>query len=257
MLEDVKTILRERLPDIEEIRAEEIVIGLGYTGVKLDNGVTGVCHTLSSEFYPGSCQVLDEAGEIAGRRASDLLDFTESWDIVKRVISVATINALSSSLLNLNQEGYLVEERNLIDVLQVNSDEIVVMVGLITPFRKVFESKAKGLYILERGMSRNMNVYPDTASEDIIPKSDIVVITGSSMANGTIDRLLDLSENAKTKAMVGPTASCIPDPLFDRGVDYVGGIRILNSDLALRIIMEGGGTRQLRKSGKFVTYKRA
>ncbi|MFP3951519.1 MAG: Rossmann-like domain-containing protein [Candidatus Bathyarchaeia archaeon] len=145
----------------------------------------------------------------------------------------------------------------MIDVLQVNSDDIVVMVGLIKPFRKVFESKAKGLYILERGMRRNINVYPDTGSEDIIPKSDIVVITGSSMANGTIDRLLDLSENAKTKAMVGPTASCIPDPLVDKGVDYVGGIRLVNSDLTWRIIMEEGGTRQLRRSGKFIKYKRA
>ncbi|MFP3951520.1 MAG: DUF4213 domain-containing protein [Candidatus Bathyarchaeia archaeon] len=98
------------MPDIDEIRAKEIVIGLGYTGVKLDNGVNGVCHTRSSEFYPDSCRLLDEAGEVAGRRASDLLDFTDSWDIVKRVISVAIINALSSSLLKINQDEYLVEE---------------------------------------------------------------------------------------------------------------------------------------------------
>ena len=82
-----------------------------------------------------------------------------------------------------------------------------------------------------------------------------MVITGSSLAKGTIGRLLELSENARIVALVGPTVSCVPDPLFRRGVDYAGGIQIDDADKAMQILMEGGGTPQLKHSGKFVTYK--
>jgi uncharacterized protein (DUF4213/DUF364 family) len=54
---------------------------------------------------------------------------------------------------------------------------------------------------------------------------------------------------------VGPTVSCVPDPLFRRGVDYAGGIRIRDADKALQVIAEGGGTPRLRMAGEFVTFK--
>jgi uncharacterized protein (DUF4213/DUF364 family) len=76
------------------------------------------------------------------------------------------------------------------------------------------------------------------------------------MANGTVDRLLELAENARTVAMVGPTVSCVPDALFRRGVDYMGGFLIVDPDKALQVIMEGGGTPQLKQAGKLVTFSK-
>jgi len=81
------------------------------------------------------------------------------------------------------------------------------------------------------------------------------VITGSSLANGTVDRLLELASGARTVALVGPTVSCVPDPLFRRGVDYTGGVRIRDADKALQVIAEGGGTPRLKMAGEFVTFK--
>ncbi len=130
-----------------------------------------------------------------------------------------------------------------------------VMVGHIKPFTPVFRARAKALYILERSPRREEGVLPDTACERLVPEADVVVITGSALANGTLDRLLELAMDAGTVAIVGPTASCLPDPLFDRGVDYVGGIRIRDADRAMQILSEGGGTPQLRRAGGFVTFK--
>ena len=251
----MRDLLLRDIPNVEEIRIDKVCLGLGYTGVKLEGGQAGVCHSLISEMALECCEIIKRAGTLAGRPAQEFLRLTDSWDLAERVIGIATLNALSQIVLEAHPDRYAVEERNLIDVLEVGREDVVVLVGLIKPFVPIFRSKAKRLYILERGPQREKGILPDTACEEVIPKADVVVITGSTLANGTIDRLLELAENARTVALVGPTASCLPDPLFERGVDFVGGIRILDADKAIQIVGEGGGTPQLRQAGKFVTYR--
>ena len=243
------------IPNINDIRVDKVYVGLGYTGVKLEGGQAGICHSLLSEITPGCCQIIQGAGTIAGQTALELLSLTDSWDLIERIIGIATVNALSQIVFEAHPDKYAVEKRNLIEVLEVSPEDVVVLIGVIIPFIPFLRSKAKQLYILERGVRKEKEILPDFACEEIVPRADVVVITGSSLANGTIDRLLELSEKAKTVAIVGPTVSCIPDPLFDRGVDFTGGLRIINPDKAMQIIAEGGGTPQMRQAGEFVTYR--
>lgn len=255
ILSEVRDTLLKEIQGIEDMRVERVCLGLGYSGLKLNSGHAGVCNTLLSEAAPECCQMLQDAGTLAERPVTEFLDMIDSWDMIKRVIGVSALNALSQILFEKEPKRYLVEERNLIDVINVARGDTVVMVGYIKPFKPIFRSRADILYILERSPHREEGVLPDTACEQLVPEADIVVITGSALVNGTLDRLLELSENARTVAIVGPTASCIPDPLFIRGADYVGGIRIHDADKAMRILMEGGGTPQLRLAGRFVTFK--
>jgi len=248
-------LLLHDIPNLEDIRVDKVCLGLGYTGISLEGGQMGVSHSLLSEMSPGCCEIIERAGTLSGRPASEFLSLAYSWDLAERVIGIATVNALSQIVLEAHPNRYALEERNLIDVLEVGREDAVVLVGLIKPFIPVFKAKAKQLYILERGAPREKGILPDTACEEVIPQADVVVITGSALANGTIDRLLELAENARTVALVGPTVSCLPDPLFKRGADLVGGIRILDPDKAMQVIGEGGGTPQLRQAGKFVTYR--
>lgn len=251
----MKDLLLHEVPNVEDLRIEKVCLGLGYTGVKLEGGQAGVCNSLLSETATGCCQIVQRAGTLAGGPVLEFLRMSDSWDLVERVIGIATVNALSQIVLDANPDRYAIEKRNLIDILKVNEEDVVVLVGFIRPFVPVFRSKAKELYILERGFHREEGILPDTACEEIVPEADVAVITGSSLANGTIDRLLELAENAKIVALVGPTVSCVPDPLFKRGVDFAGGIQIHDPDKALRIIGEGGGTPQLRMASEFVTYR--
>jgi len=255
VVDEVKEILLREVPSIDDVIVERICIGLGYTGVKLRGGQVGVCHSLFSEMNLNCCRILDSAGTLAGKPATDFLSMTGSWDLGERVIGIATVNAVSQIVFEDHPDRYAVEEKNLVDVIEVGPEDDVALVGLIRPFVPVFRSKAKRLYILERGAGREEGVLPDTACEEVVPKVDVVVITGSSLANGTVDRLLELASDARTVALVGPTVSCVPDPLFGRGVDYAGGIRIRNADKALQVIAEGGGTPRLRMAGEFVTFK--
>jgi uncharacterized protein (DUF4213/DUF364 family) len=60
-------------------------------------------------------------------------------------------------------------------------------------------------------LAENEGVLPDTACEEVVPKADIVVITRNAFANGTINRLLQPSGNARVVEVVGPTLSMVLD----------------------------------------------
>jgi uncharacterized protein (DUF4213/DUF364 family) len=241
--------------DIDSLNIGKIVVGLAYIGVMFTDGDVGICSNLIAESNPHCCDIIDEAGRLTDIPVRRLLAYTTSWNFFERALGVATLNALSQKIIRENPEDYPMLRGNLINVIDVEPGERVSLVGMIRPFIPTLEDKAKELYILERGSPRPQGVYPDTACEELLPLSDVVVITGSAIANGTLDRLLELSTNARTVAVVGPTASMVPDPLFSRGVDYCGGIQVKNPELLMKILSEAGGTPHMRgEAVDFVTY---
>lgn len=247
----------EEIIDLNSIRVENIVLGYGYTGVLLSNGEAGVCYSLSSEYNMESCGILDRAGCLTDEPVEDLLGYTCSWNILERGIGIAVLNALSQQIIKENPGDYPLLRRNLINVLDIEPGEIISMVGMIKPFVEPLKKQAGELYVLERSRSRPGWVYPDTACEEVLPRSDVVLITGSAIVNGTLDRLLELSCCARLVAVVGPTASMLPEPLFKRGVDYCGGIQVLDAELLMKILSQAGGTPQMKKRAVyFVTYYR-
>ena len=58
------------------------------------------------------------------------------------------------------------------------------------------------------------------------------------------------SRGAREIVLLGPTASVIPYPLFERGITAVMGVRIKDPRMMLRVISEAGGdtadTRKVR-----------
>jgi len=117
---------------------------------------------------------------------------------------------------------------------------------------------AKNLYVMERNLTEpDEDLLPDTACEEIVPTADVVIITGTALVNGTIDRLLELSTKAREVAVVGPTASIIPDPLFSRGATMIGGIKVVDPNRLLQVISEGGGVPQFKSASKQIVVRAA
>jgi len=81
--------------------------------------------------------------------------------------------------------------------------------------------------------------------------TDILICTGTSLINNTIEQILNLFKKKTQKTVVmGPSVGMLPDILFDYGVDIVGGMEITNSEETLKILQEGGGTKLFKKFGK-------
>ena len=85
--------------------------------------------------------------------------------------------------------------------------------------------------------------------------SDVLFCTGTTLINNSIEEILRVfRKTANYIILIGPTASMIPDVLFDNGVDIVGGIKIFDTNATLKIIQEGGGTKIFNQYGKKYNY---
>ena len=255
IIKEALNYLQNEIPNINDIKVNKVCMGLGYTGVKLETGHTGICHTLQIEMMLQGCPVMKSAGTLSTSSATKLAHLAESWELNKRVVGVATINALSQIVFERENTNYQIIEGNFLDNVEIRKNDTVVLVGRIQPFIPIIKSKANKVLILERNPMRAQGVLSENASKEIIPKADVVIITGSAIANGTIDYLLDLSLGVREVVLGGPTASLIPDPFFKRGVKIIGGIKVVNAERLLDIIVEGGGTMQIKPTVKFIVMK--
>lgn len=255
LIDEIIEIIRDGIPELNKIRVEEVCIGLGYTGVLLDTGHLGVAATLLGEMSIDCCEVLERAGELAGSSAEELMMLARSWDLGESAVGVATLNALSQPILEKHRGEYAISFGDFIDELDIRKDDVVGMVGYFDPFIPRLRKICKKLYIFERGM-RRPETLPDTAAEYILPEVDVAILTGSAIVNKSLEHLLELARNAREVGVVGPSASFIPDPLFERGATVVGGMEVIDPRGVMRVIKEGGGTRKFKPYVKFMNLRR-
>ena len=80
--------------------------------------------------------------------------------------------------------------------------------------------QAKAVYVIER--APQPGDYPDAACDWLLPRCDVVLITGSSIINKTLPHLLELCERAVT-ILLGPSVPMCP-ALLDFGIDRLSGL---------------------------------
>jgi uncharacterized protein (DUF4213/DUF364 family) len=255
---EILAFLLKNIPEAFQLKAKNVCIGLGYTAVQLENGYLGLCATLPSELNLELCSLQLDSGRLAGSLLFDLAKLAGSWIQAESSVGLAAMNAASQMLFKHRAENYEVSKGNIMSELKVKSSDRVVMVGNIKPIASFLKDRVGELFILERNPQFRAGNLPDTACEEYLPKADVVIITASTLLNGTIDRLLELPRRAREIILVGPTSPITPEPLFNHGVTLVGGVQVLSSDAALRIVMEGGGAKQLREACQLINvrYKR-
>jgi len=256
IIDEALAIVERAIPNLDEVKAVRVCAGWGYTGVKLSTGHVGICHSLLGEQAAHCCGVVRRAGQLAGSPAIELARLAKSWDLSESVVGVATLNALSQMILS--EERYAIDEGNFIDYIKSRArrGDTVAVVGNMRPLVEALRGRVRRLYVFERS-PRFFDEYtlPDAACEELLPEADVVVVSGSAIANKTIDRVLELSKRAREIGVLGPSAGLVPDPLFKRGVGVVGTIKPIDADRLLQIIEEGGGMPQLKPAVKFINIR--
>ena len=69
------------------------------------------------------------------------------------------------------------------------------------------------------------------------------------MVNNTLDDILKIIPPKKKVIVVGPTASLIPDILFQHHINIIGSTRITDADKVFHTISEGGAGYHLFQNG--------
>lgn len=245
--------IREILgPDLDHIIVERAVVGLFFTGVKLNTGAAGACATPLRSIpeavcCPSSVMAMPFPGKLRGRRAGDLLSETEASSGIRRAVGVATMNALSDMCWARRPAGdaHLRIGVDAYDAADIQSGERVAVVGAFVPFLKALKRSRQDFTVLEMDAA---TLKPDELAhfrpaEDagaVLPDADVVLITGTTLVNSTLEGLLGLCRPAARVVMVGPTVGLLPDAFLRRGVDVLGGVRVTDPDAFLDVLAEGG-----------------
>ncbi|HVC59746.1 MAG TPA: DUF364 domain-containing protein [Acetobacteraceae bacterium] len=254
------TILAETIAGIEEILAgdldrisvERVAIGLFFTGVKLNTGAAGACATPLRSIpeavcCPSSAMAMPFPGKLHGRLARELLRETEAVSGIRRAVGVATMNALADMCwerhatrgveLRIGVDAY--------DAVGIQPGENVVVIGAFVPFLKSLKQARQRFTVLEMDpatLKPDELPYfrPADQAHAVLPSADVVLITGTTLVNDTLEHLLALCRPAARVVVVGPTVGLLPDALLRRGVDVLGGIRVTAPDAFLDVLAEGG-----------------
>jgi uncharacterized protein (DUF4213/DUF364 family) len=247
-----ETIVDTLGPTVDGLTAERVVIGLFFTGVKLSNGQGGVCYTPIKTIpeavcCPSSARAMPASGELRGRPALGLVDGMWAGSGVRKAVGIAALNALSASCWQRDMpDRYTIQHGvDALDALTLADDQHVVVVGALAPFLKVLKRRGRPFRVLELDPSTlkpdEMPFYaPADEAPGEVPRADVLVVTGTSLINDTLEGLLALARPDATVVVVGPTASMLPDALFDRGVDIVGGVLVTDPDPLLDVLAEAG-----------------
>ncbi|HEY3275846.1 MAG TPA: DUF364 domain-containing protein [Syntrophorhabdaceae bacterium] len=237
---------------VETLTVERTVIGLFFTGVKLNTGEGGLCFTPIKTIpeavcCPSSARVMPSSGRLKGKKAVQFLDEMFSGNPLKKTMAIAVLNALSS-LCWKRQPPETYRIRTGIDALEemvIPGDGFVVVVGALVPAIKALKQRGKPFAILEldpstlKGDELEFFVPFEKASE-AVPKADLLVITGTTLINDTLEGLLEMRKPGAEIIVVGPTASMLPGAFFRRGVSLIGGVMVTDADRVLNVAAEAG-----------------
>ncbi|AKB20498.1 Molybdenum ABC transporter ATP-binding protein [Methanosarcina sp. WH1] len=251
----VSALKKDLGPALEEIEVKDVRIGLAYTGVLLSENYGGVACTPLNEF--SCCPALGFVDTLQGKTANKILELALSENPLKAAVGVATINALSHMLHDLEPEKFQRSSSDILDLIKPG--DRVAMIGYFGPLVPRIMKITEKLTVLEKREieSPQTRTLPSEKAREILPSSDVIILSASTLANRTFDELLSLRGAAREVILLGPSAPLYPEPFFKRGITAVMGTRITIPETMLTIVSEAGGTKKLHKyCGEKVAFRR-
>lgn len=152
---------------------------------------------------------------LAGLPLSQAVQAVKSWNLEEASFALAAANAFYNTperLAGLPNYGHYA------DGLDFTGKTVGIVGHMHGPAG--LREQAREIYVLER--DPRPGDYPDSACELLLPRCDLVIITGSSLINKTLPRLLSLCRNAYT-ILTGPSVPLCP-ALLDFGIDRLSGL---------------------------------
>jgi len=167
-------------------------------------------------YHQNHAMVMD-AGTLADKPSSALVRMAYSDSPFEAAIGMATIN----SLLEIDEARCV--DLNAGDLLAAEGrGKKIALIGHF-PFVPKLSQSASEVWVIERRPQEG-----DLSAEEaerLVPQADVVGITGTALANHTIDRLIELCRPDAYIVVLGGTTPLSP-VLFDYGVDAVSGTRV-------------------------------
>jgi uncharacterized protein (DUF4213/DUF364 family) len=218
-----------------EARVKDVRQGVFHTGVITRN--CGLASTLPRDALLQERPLVKEPGSLVHKSALELVQMAHSESLLEAAIGMATINSLIpidlESCVELNARDLIAEK---------GQGKRIAIVGHF-PFIPKVRDIARELWVIEKNPQEDD--FTEEEAENLIPRADVVGITGTAFTNHTLEHLLDLCHPNAYVVVLGDTTPLSPF-LFDYGVNAISGTRVVDPELALRCVSEGANYRQIR-----------
>ncbi len=223
---------------------KDIRQGVFHTGVVTRN--CGLAATLPRDALRQEPPMVKEPGFLLDKRPLELAQLGYSQSILEAAIGMATIN----SLLEIDEDSCI--ELNAADlILGKGKGKRIAIVGHF-PFIPKLGETAKQLWVIEKNPREGDFIEAD--ADNLIPRADVIGITGTAFTNHTIEHLLELCNPRAYVIVLGDTAP-LSQVLFDYGVNAVSGTMVVDHTLALRCVSEGANFRQIKGTRRLTIMK--
>ncbi len=252
LAETVNAIRDIAANELDTVTIERAAVGLFFTGVKLATGHVGACATPIKAIpeavcCPSSAHAMPFPGKLRGRRAAGFLDELGQQDGIRRAVGIATMNALAALCWDRRPHAGVEMKSGIdaFDAADIRPGQTVVVVGAFVPFLRELKRRGQPYLVLEQDPATlkadEMPFYRHAAQAPaVVPQADVLLITGTTLLNDTLDEILAAARPDACKVVVGPTVGLVPDPYLRRGCDVLGTIRVTRADEFLDVLAEGG-----------------
>jgi uncharacterized protein (DUF4213/DUF364 family) len=217
----------------EDYPVQEVMTGAYWTAVVSRH--CGLASTFREEGHPHKRGVKD-VGSLTQKSALELAKYALSDYPLEASIGMAAIN----SLIKIDEDQCI--EKNASEILMEKGEGRDVAIIGHFPFIPELRKKARNLWVFEQ-RPKEGDLRPEEAPE-ILPRCEIVGITGTAFINHTLDDLLSWADG-KFVLLIGPTTP-LTSFLFNYGIQVLSGTLVVDKEEAFRCISQGATFREVR-----------
>jgi uncharacterized protein (DUF4213/DUF364 family) len=230
-------------------RVTRALVGRAWTLVEADSGGVGLAMTHREEVQPATL-----ASPLAGRTLREVAAALRGWNVREAALGLAALNAWVNDPRRLEERlGRRLAGPHGESVFQAMRPELagrrVAVVGHFPGIERLGDDCR--LTVLER--VPQPGDLPDFAAEYVLPEQDYVFITGVTLINKTLPRLLALAAGAQV-VLVGPSVPLTPR-WFELGVSVLAGSVVLDGPRLWRAAAEGS-VREIWSQGAITVQLR-
>jgi uncharacterized protein (DUF4213/DUF364 family) len=210
--------------------------------VVLEDGSVGPFYVCLGDTYVGVAEFMSRQGG-GGLDTISVARGVGSGRLAESALGLGAFNALSQHLMR--RAGF---DPKAVGKGAEAEEKAVLHVGMVGYFRPLTERLlARGLRVtvIEKlpqrvPADRGVEVFRSPAA---LAGCDRVLCTASVLINGSIDSILAACSGRVPVEVIGPSASGLPDPLFERGVVSMGGVVIEDAARLKEAMAEGKSWR--------------
>ncbi len=194
-----------------------------FCALELEDGALGLSYVMLDDTL---AQLIEQRGRL-GIEGGDALELARSYadgSPLRRTLGFAAANAITRHLFD--RAGFAPgDSQDSIGGLEPGPGDHVGMIGYFAPIAGRIVASGARLTVAElrRDLEGPQAGFEITLDASRLAACNKILSTSTILLNDTLDLMLGHCAGAGRFAMIGPSAGCLPDALFARGVTSLGG----------------------------------